>query len=66
MNRPDIFLDQLWRLGDRNLVVLPAGKAPDGVAVDDHPPRIVLSAIEGAMRLPAPGVLWAVTVPNPR
>ena len=65
MNRPDV-LDQLWRLGDPNLVVLPAEKAPDGTAIENQPPRILLGSIEGGIRLPAPGVLWAVTVPNPK
>jgi hypothetical protein len=65
MNRPEI-LDQLWRLGDPNLVALPAGKAPDGMAVENQPPRILVGSIEGGIRLPAPGVVWAVTVPNPR
>ncbi len=66
MNRPEI-LDQLWRLGDPNLVALPAGTAPDGVVVDESTSQdSPFGSIEGGMRLPAPGVLWAVTVPNPK
>jgi WD40 repeat protein len=65
MNRPDV-LDQLWRLGDINLAALPVGRAPEATVIENQPPKILFSSIEGGMRLPAPGVLWAVTVPNPK
>jgi WD40 repeat protein len=65
MNRPEI-LDQLWRLGDPNVVALPAGTAPVVTVIENQLPKILFGSIEGGIRLPAPGVLWAVAVPNPK
>jgi len=62
MNRPEV-LDQLWRLGDLNVVALPA---PVVTVIENPLPRILFGSIEGGIRLPAPGVVWAVTVPNPK
>jgi WD40 repeat protein len=33
---------------------------------DDQPPRIVFTSVQGGIRLPGPGVVWTVNLPNPR
>ncbi len=63
MNRRDV-LDQLWRTGVLGPVANPPGPAggvrpPTVVAVEDQPPRIVFDSVQGGIKLPAPGVLWA-------
>ncbi len=68
MNRRDV-LDRLWRTGDleQAAAAIPPGSRPPAVAAaEDQPPQIVLGAVPGGVRLPAPGVLWAVNSPNPR
>ena len=68
MNRPDV-LDRLWRTGDlqQALAPLPADTPPPvAVAVANQPPRVMLASIGGDAKMPAPGVVWKVSVPRPK
>jgi WD40 repeat protein len=68
MNRREV-LERLWTTGDLDqaIAALPAGTPrPAAVVAADQPPEIVFAAVQGGIRLPAPGVLWAVDTPNPR
>ncbi len=52
-------LDRIWqRVG--------LAQAQRTEVYDDQPPRIVFTSVQGGIRLPAPGVVWTVNVPNPR
>jgi WD40 repeat protein len=70
MLRPRV-LDRLWQTGKLE-VTLPQGAPPAAAApperkaYDGRPPRILFTSVEGGIRLPAPGVVWLVRVPNPR
>jgi WD40 repeat protein len=70
MNQPRI-LDRLWEGGSLDQALqqaaLPAETpTPERQASLERPPRIIFTSVEGGIRLPAPGVVWLVTVPNPR
>jgi WD40 repeat protein len=64
-------LDRLWQAGDLEQALpqaeLPANTpAPERLAYEERPPRIIFTSVDGGIRLPAPGVVWLVNVPNPR
>lgn len=64
-------LERLWQTADPGLALALASPAagipaPSVQAYDQRPPRITFASIEGGIRLPAPGVVWLVRVPNPR
>ena len=64
-------LERLWQTADPGEALALAGPAagipaPAVQAYDQRPPRITFASIEGGIRLPAPGVVWLVRVPNPR
>ena len=68
MYRPAV-LDRLWRTGDLDqaLAALPAGIAsPERYARDEQPPQIAFTSVQEGVRLPEPGMVWAVGVPKPR
>jgi len=54
-------LDRLWQRGD-----LAQAQRTEMEVYNDQPPRIVFTSVQGGIRLPAPGVVWTVNVPNPR
>jgi WD40 repeat protein len=57
MYRKDV-LDRIWGLEE----VAQAGPP----VYTDQPPKIVFTSVEQGVRLPAPGVVWLVSVPNPK
>jgi len=64
-------LERLWVTGEVGPALAPADlragtPAPERQAYDQRPPRITFASVEGGIRLPAPGVVWLVKVPNPR
>ena len=70
MQKPAI-LEQLWRTGDLDTAIRvagpPAGTPPlDQQARDNQPPKITFGPVAGGIRLPAPGLLWKVGVPDPQ
>jgi len=70
MMRPKV-LDRLWQTADLDQAlkqdeVAAKSPAPAVQAYDQRPPRITFASVEGGIRLPAPGVLWLVRIPNPR
>jgi hypothetical protein len=69
MLQPSV-LDRLWKVGNLEQALqaeLPARTPPPEVpAYENRPPRILFTSVEGGIRLPAPGVIWVVNVPNPR
>jgi WD40 repeat protein len=63
-------LDRLWQTADLDQAVaqaaLPAGTPPpERLAYDERPPRVIFTPVEGGVRLPDPGLVLAVNVPNP-
>ena len=70
MYQPRI-LDRLWEGGNLDQALVQAGlpaetPAPERLAFAERPPRIIFTSVERGIRLPAPGVVWLVNVPNPR
>jgi hypothetical protein len=70
MMRPTV-LDRLWQTADLAQAlnqdeVAAKSPAPETQAYEQRPPRITFASFQGGIRLPAPGVLWLVRVPNPR
>jgi len=64
-------LERLWQTGDvgralDQATMMPGKHAPEDEVIDQRPPRITFASVEGGIRLPAPGVVWLVKVPNPR
>jgi len=64
-------LERLWQTADPGEALVLASPAagiptPSVQAYDQRPPRISFASIEGGIRLPAPGIVWLVRVPNPR
>lgn len=64
-------LERLWQTADPGEALALASPAagipaPSVQAYDQRPPRITFASIEGGIRLPAPGVVWLVRVPNLR
>ena len=70
MQKPAV-LEQLWRTGDLDTAIRVAGPPagtppPDQQARDNQPPKITFGPVAGGIRLPAPGLLWKVGVPDPQ
>jgi hypothetical protein len=64
-------LERLWQTGDVGRALDQASTmagqpTPEYEATDRRPPRITFASVEGGIRLPAPGVVWLVKVPQPR
>ncbi|MFO0890568.1 MAG: WD40 repeat domain-containing protein [Isosphaeraceae bacterium] len=66
-----VLLQRLWITGDARIApeqanLKAAAAPPEREAYDQPPPRIAFSSVEQGIRLPAPGVVWLVSVPNPQ
>src|SRR5262249_20761264 len=59
MHQPEV-LDRIWQRGEL------AQHQQQPEVYSDQPPRVVFTSLQGGARLPAPGVVWTVNVPNPR
>jgi WD40 repeat protein len=58
MFQPSV-VDRIWRRVD-----IVQAESPQ--VYSDQPPRIVFTSVERGVRLPAPGVVWMVSVPRPK
>jgi WD40 repeat protein len=58
-------LDRLWRSGKLEPALAQAA-ATERPVYEQRPPRVTFTSVERGIRLPAPGVVWMVSMPNPR
>jgi WD40 repeat protein len=70
MLRPRV-LDRLWQTADPGQALAQAGPAagaapPERRVYEARPPRILFATVERGVRLPVPGAVWKVDIPNPR